>query len=59
LEEDEKVLIDPSLQGKTTVEMGLKEFTRTEIRSIIMGIPVTINEEVIGKACRRDVDGAF
>ena len=59
LEEDEKVLIDPSLEGKTRAEMGLKEFTRTEIRSNIMGIHVTIIEEVIGKACRKDVDGAF
>jgi len=39
--------------------MGLKPFTRTNIRSNIMGIPVTITEEVIGKACIRDVDGAF
>jgi len=24
-----------------------------------MGIPVTINEEIIGRACRRDVKGSF
>jgi hypothetical protein len=59
LEEDEKVLIDPSLDGKTRAEMGLKEFTRTKIHSNIMGIPVTITEEDIGKACRIDIDGAF
>jgi len=58
-EEDKKVLIDPSLEGKTRAEMGLKEFTRIEIRSNIMGIPITITKEVIGKAARRDVDGAF
>ena len=59
LEEDEKVLIDPSFEGKTRAEMGLKPFTRTEIHSNIMGIPVTITEEVIRKACRRDVEGSF
>jgi hypothetical protein len=47
------VLIDPSLEGNTKEEMGLKPFTRTENRSNIMGIPVTINEEIIGIACRR------
>ena len=39
--------------------MGLKEFTRTEIHSNIMGIPITITEEVIGRAARRDVEGSF
>jgi len=39
--------------------MGLKEFTRTEIRSNIMGIPITITEEVIGSAARRDFEGSF
>jgi len=39
--------------------MGLKEFTKTEIRSCIMGIQVTITEEVIGRACRRSVEGSF
>jgi len=29
LEEKEKILINPSLEGKTREEMGLKEFTRT------------------------------
>jgi len=52
LEEHEKVLI-PSLEGKTREQLGLKPFTCTEIRSNIMGIPVTITEETIAKACRR------
>jgi hypothetical protein len=42
LEEHEKVIIDPSLEGKTREKLGLKPFTCTEIRSSIMGIPVTI-----------------
>lgn len=39
--------------------MGLKEFTRTEIRSNIMGIPVTVSEEIIGRAYKRNVEGAL
>jgi hypothetical protein len=40
---DEKVLIDPTLAGKSRKEMGLEPFTVTEIRSSIMGIPVFIS----------------
>jgi len=43
LEMDKKVLIDPSLQGKTREEMGLEPFEREEIRSSIMGIHVVIS----------------
>jgi hypothetical protein len=42
-EMDEKVLIDPTLAGKSRKEMGLEPFTVTEIRSSIMGIPVFIS----------------
>jgi len=42
MEEHEKVLIDPTLEGKTREQLGLKPFTCTEIRSSIMGIPITI-----------------
>jgi len=35
------VLLNPNLKGKSRAEMGLKEFKRTEIRSNVMGIPVT------------------
>jgi len=42
MEEYEKVLIDPSLEGKTRKQLGLKPFICTEIRSNIIGIPVTI-----------------
>jgi len=47
MEEHEKVLIDPTLGGKSREELGLKPCTRTEIRSRIMGIPITITKEVI------------
>ena len=58
-EEDHMVLLNPNLKGKSRAEIGLKEFKRTEICSSIMGILVTISEEVIGRACRREVEGAF
>jgi len=53
------VLLNPDLKGKSRAEMGLKEFKRTEIRSNVMRISVTITEKVIGRACRRSVEGAF
>jgi hypothetical protein len=43
-EEREKVLLYPSLKGKTRKEMGLEPFKYTEIRSSICGIPVVIAE---------------
>ena len=51
-EELKAVIRDPSLRGKTRQEMGLESFRQTEIRSSVMGIPITIIEEVIAKACR-------
>jgi len=59
LEEHEKVLIDPTLKGKTREQLCLKPLTCTEIRSSIMGIPVSITEEVIARACRRKVEGSY
>jgi len=59
LEMDEKVLIDPSLAGKSREEMGLEPFTVTEIRSSIMGISVFISEEVIAWVIRRAYEGRF
>jgi hypothetical protein len=59
LEEQEKVLIDPNLEGKTRAEMGLKKFTRTEIRSTVMGITISITEEIIEKATRCEAEGKF
>jgi len=37
--------------------MGLKPFRRLEIRSAVMGIPITITEEVIARACRVAPEG--
>jgi len=59
MEEHEKVLIDSSLEGKTREQLGLKPFTCTEINSNIMGIPVTITEEIISRAIRRAVEGSY
>jgi len=59
LEMDEKVLIDPSLAGKTIEEMGLEPFTCTQIRSSIMGIFVFISKEVIAWVIKRASEGMF
>jgi len=59
LEIDEKVLIDPSLVGKSREEMGLEPFTVTEIRSSIMCISVFISEEVIAWVFSRASEGRF
>jgi len=52
VEELQAVTRDPSLRGKIRKEMNLEPFRQTEIRSAVMGIPITIIEEVIAKACR-------
>jgi len=58
-EEDKAMIRNPSLRGKTRQEMGLESFRQTEIRSAVMGIPITITEEVIAKACRVAPTGRF
>jgi len=57
LEEAEKVLIDPSLEGMSREEMGLEPFVDTEIRSSIMGVPVFINQEIIAYVIGRASEG--
>jgi len=59
VEELQAVARDPNLRGKTRKEMGLEPFRQTEIRSSVMGIPITIIEEVIAKACRVALSGRF
>jgi len=58
-EELKAVIRDPSLRGKTWKEMGLESFRQTEIRSSVMGIPITITEELIAKACRVTASGRY
>jgi len=58
-EMDEKVLIDPSLAGKTREEMGLEPFIDTEIRSSIMDVPVFISQDIIAYVIRRASEGSF
>jgi len=50
---------NPSLKGKSRKEMGLEPYKRLEIRSAVMGIPITIIEEVISGACRVAPEGRF
>jgi hypothetical protein len=59
IEEKEKILLDPTLEGKTREEMGLEPFTCVEIRSSIMGILVFISEEIIAFVLRRDGSGKY
>jgi hypothetical protein len=58
---EEKLVVerDSSLKGKTREEMGLKPFKDMEIRSAVMGIPVTITEKAISRACRVSAKGRF
>ena len=58
LEMDEKVLIDPSLEGKTREEMGLEPFRCEEIRSSVLGIPA-ISVDTIAKVIRRASEGRY
>jgi len=58
-EETKKILCDPNLKGKSREEMNLKEFTRTEIHSSVMGIPIIISEEIIARAARCSNEGKF
>jgi len=59
MEMEEKILIDPSLQGKTREEMGLEPFRQEEIRSSIMGLSVVISVDTIAGAIRRASEGRF
>ena len=59
LEMDEKVLIDPSLEGKTREEMGLEPFRREEIRSSTTGIPVVVLVNTTAGVIRRASEGRF
>ena len=59
LEMEEKILIDPSLQGKTREEMGLEPFRQEEVRSSIMGLSVVISVDTIAGVIRRASEGRF
>jgi hypothetical protein len=58
-EEMQKILLDPTLKGKTREEMGLAPFTCVEIRSSIMGIPVFIAEWQITSVLKIDASGKY
>jgi len=59
MEEFDKIEGDESLKGKTRADMGLEEFKRTEIRSAVMGISVTITQDIIARAARCSNEGKF
>lgn len=60
-QEEEKKLVtrNPGLKGNSRVEMGLKPFRGTEIRSTVMDMEVTITLEAITRACRCSNSGVF
>jgi len=58
-EESQAVSRNPSLNGNSREEMGLEPFRGLEIKSAVMGIPVSITEGVIAKACRMAPEGRF
>jgi len=53
-QESQVVSLNPNLKGKSRKEMGLEPFHCLEIKSVVMGIPVSITEGVIAKACKKD-----
>jgi hypothetical protein len=48
-----------SKKGKMTMDMNPTSFDSLEIRSEVMGIPITITEDVIAKACRMNAEERF
>jgi hypothetical protein len=58
-EEREKILLNPSLAGKTREEMGLELHTCMEIRSSVLGIPIFIAEWQIAYVLRLDASGKY
>jgi len=59
LEEFQKIEEDENMKRNMREEKGLPEFTKTEIMSSVMGIPIIITEDIIGKASRCSNEGKF
>ncbi|CAL5214788.1 unnamed protein product [Lathyrus oleraceus] len=49
MEENQIVLKDKSLKGKSRKEMGLNDFEEVDIMLVVMGVEVTITEKIIVK----------
>lgn len=49
MEENQIVLKDKSLKGKSRKEMGLNDFEEVTIMLVVMGVEVTITEKIIVK----------
>lgn len=48
-EVNHKIVENNSLRGNSRKEIGLKEFEVVEIRSVVMGIDVTITQKITAK----------
>jgi hypothetical protein len=58
-EEKQKILLDPTLAGKSREEMGLEPYTGMEIRSSVLGMSVFIVEWQIASVLRLDASGKY
>jgi len=58
-QESQAISRNPNLKGKSRKEMVLEPFHGLEIKYAVMGIPVSITEGVIAKACRMAPEGRF
>jgi hypothetical protein len=58
-EEKQKILLDPTLAGKSREEMGLEPLKGMKIRSSIMGMSVFIAEWQIASVLRLDASGKY
>ena len=58
-EEESVVRNNPSMKGKNRAEMGLSEFTETEVRSNVLGLDMVITESMIRKLLQIPSGGLF
>ncbi|MCI62544.1 60S ribosomal protein L24, partial [Trifolium medium] len=57
LEEEEAVRKNPSLKGKSRIEMGLSPFSGTVIKSVLVGLEIIISRAHIAKLLGVDDSG--
>src|SRR4030066_133903 len=58
-EEDSVIRSKPEMKGKTRMEMGLSDFTETEVSSIVLGLEMVITESMIRKLLQIPSGGLF
>ena len=58
-EEESVVRNNPAMKGKNRAEMGLSEFTETEVRSNVLGLDMVITKSMIRKLLQIPSGGLF